>query len=152
MYGNYPDPQMMMYQNRLQRMQAQYPQPPIQPPQMYGNVQHGGLKGRVVMGIDEARAAQVDLDGTAHYFDCPSEATIYKKSIDLNGMPIFETYRRVSPQNQPKQSDVIAALQTRVEQLEKRLEGVYANVQSYAVNANDAGKPESDGIDATAVR
>ena len=152
MYGNYPDPQMMMYQNRLRQMQAQYPQPPIQPPQMYGNVQPSGLKGRIVMGIDEARAAQVDLDGTAHYFDCPSEATIYKKSIDLNGMPVFETYRRVSPQAQPKQSDVIATLQTRVEQLEKRLEGMYVNVQSNAVNSNDAGKPESDGNDATAVR
>lgn len=150
MYGNYPDPTMAMYQNRLRSMQAQYQ--PIQPPQMYGNMpMQSGLKGRVVMGIDEAKAAQIDLDGTPHYFDCPSEATIYKKSIGLDGMPIFESYKRVS-QNQPKQSDVIAMLQERVAILEKRLEGVCVNVQSSANDANVTGKPESNGVDATAVR
>lgn len=150
MYGNFPDPTMAMYQNRLRSMQAQYQ--PIQPPQMYGNMpMQSGLKGRVVTGRDEAKAAQIDLDGTPHYFDSPSETTIYKKSIGLDGMPIFEEYKRVIPQAQPKESDIIAALQSRIEMLERKLEGVYMNVQSNAIHANDA-VGQSDADVSTAVR
>ena len=140
------DPMQMMYQQRLQSMQQQ-----IQP-QMYGNMpMPSGLKGRLVTGRDEAKAAQIDLDGTPHYFDCPSEATIYKKSIGLDGMPIFEEYKRVIPQAQPKESDIIAALQSRIEILERKLEGVYMNVQSNAIHANDA-VGQSDANVSTAVR
>ena len=149
MYG-YQDPTMAMYQNRLQRMQAQY-QPPIQPPQMYGNMpMQSGLKGRVVTGRDEAKAAQIDLDGTPHYFDCPSEATIYKKSIGLDGMPIFRTFKEV--QEQASKTDTLTALQERVAILEKRLEGVYMNVQSNRYDANATGKPESNGSASTEIR
>ena len=141
------DPMQMMYQQRLQSMQQQYQQP-------YGSMAmppQGGLKGRIVTGMEEARAAQIDLDGTPHYFDCPSEATIYKKSIGLDGMPIFEEYKRVIPQAQPKESDIIAALQSRIEILERKLEGVYMNVQSNAIHANDA-VGQSDADVSTAVR
>lgn len=138
------DPMQMMYQQRLQQMQAPYQQ------QQYG-LPPQGLKGRIVTGMEEARAAQIDLDGTPHYFDCPSESTIYKKSIGLDGMPIFEEYKRVIPQAQPKESDIIAALQSRIEILERKLEGVYMNVQSNAIHANDA-VGQSDADVSTAVR
>ena len=147
-YSHIPNvPMQMLYQQRLQSMQQQ-----IQP-QMYGNMpMPSGLKGRIVTGRDEAKAAQIDLDGTPHYFDCPSEATIYKKSIGLDGMPIFEEYKRVIPQAQPKESDIIAALQSRIEILERKLEGVYMNVQSNAIHANDADQPKSDDASAATVR
>lgn len=122
------DPMQMMYQQRLQAMQQQTMQP-------YGSMpMPSGLKGRLVTGRDEAKAAQIDLDGTPHYFDCPSEATIYKKSIGLDGMPVFEEYKRVIPQAQPKESNIIAALQTRIEILEQKLEGVYVNVKPLVTN------------------
>lgn len=140
------DPMQMMYQQRLQSMQQQ-----IQP-QAYGTMPMPSvLKGRLVTGRDEAKAAQIDLDGTPHYFDCPSESTIYKKSIGLDGMPVFEEYKRVIPQAQPKESDIIAALQSRIEVLERKLEGVYMNVQSNATHANDA-VGQSDANVSTAVR
>lgn len=141
-----PDPMQMMYQQRLRSMQQQ-----IQP-QAYGSMpMPSGLKGRLVTGRDEAKAAQIDLDGTPHYFDCPSEATIYKKSIGLDGMPIFEEYKRVISQAQPKEGDIIAALQSRIEILERKLEGVQTNVQSNAIHANDA-VGQSDANVSTAVR
>ena len=140
------DPMQMMYQQRLQSMQQQ-----IQP-QAYGTMPMPSvLKGRLVTGRDEAKAAQIDLDGTPHYFDCPSESTIYKKSIGLDGMPVFEEYKRVIPQAQPKESDIISALQARIEVLERKLEGVYMNVQSNATHANDA-VGQSDANVSTAVR
>lgn len=145
-YGYQHDPMQMMYQQRLRSMQQQ-----IQP-QAYGSMpMPSGLKGRLVTGRDEAKAAQIDLDGTPHYFDCPSEATIYKKSIGLDGMPIFEEYKRVIPQAQPKNGDIIAALQSRIEVLERKLEGVQNNVQSNADHANDA-VGQSDANVSTAVR
>lgn len=133
------DPMQMMYQQRLQSMQQQYQQP-------YGSMAmppQGGLKGRIVTGMEEARAAQIDLDGSVFVFPSLSENKIYTKTIGLNGMPIFEVYTKQTEQEQRTpvyaESGVVMALQQRVEVLEKMLRGVGANVQSDAVDANDAG-------------
>lgn len=78
-YQDYPmygaTPQM---QERLSRMEQTYRTPP--------------LRGRVVTGIEEARASQISLDGTPSFFPSPSEGKIYEKAIDLNGMPVFKVY------------------------------------------------------------
>lgn len=133
------DPMQMIYQQRLQSMQQQYQQP-------YGSMAmppQGGLKGRIVTGMEEARAAQIDLDGSVFVFPSLSENKIYTKTIGLNGMPIFEVYTKQTEQEQRTpvyaESGVVMALQQRVEVLEKMLRGVGANVQSDAVDANDAG-------------
>lgn len=142
MYGNYqsynpmPDPAMMEMQERLKRMQQQqaYRTMPPQPAMpMYG------IKGRPVTNIEEARAAQIDFDGSMSYFPCPAERKIFAKGLDLNGNPVFEVYQLVTGnvQQQPAyvESSAFMALQQRVEQLEAALKGANNNV--YAVNANN---------------
>lgn len=107
-----------MYQQRLQQMQAPYQQ------QQY--VQAQGLKGRIVTGMEEARAAQIDLDGSVFVFPSLSENKIYTKTIGLDGLPIFETYEKIQPKDtSSKQADAISSLQKRIDDLEKRVEGVY---------------------------
>ncbi|PWM78688.1 MAG: hypothetical protein DBY32_04195 [Phascolarctobacterium sp.] len=109
------------------------------PPQQA--IQYGGIKGRVVTSIDEARAAQIDFDGSASYFPCPAERKIYVKSLDLNGNPVFEVYQLTNngTQQQPVyvENSAFAALQQRVEQLEAALKGVSGNVQPGANITND---------------
>lgn len=82
-------------QQRLQYMQEMQGQA-ITPPQQYNNSPFlnmaGGLRGRAVTSIEEARAAQIELDGTIFYFPSLAENKIYTKSVGLDGMPIFNVY------------------------------------------------------------
>lgn len=102
MYG-YPDYQTGMYgaipqmQDRLNRME-QACVPPI--------------RGRAVTSVEEARAAQIGLDGTPSFFPSPSEGKVYEKAIDLNGMPVFKVYvlSKGATQN---------TLESRISELEK---------------------------------
>lgn len=130
MYGQYNPymgaaPQMQQRLNYLQQQQQQMYQPQMPMAQM----PQQALKGRVVTGVDEAKAAQIDLDGTSTFFPCPAEGKIYEKSIDLNGLPAFRVYQLV---NQQEQKQVVYAersyvdnLIQRVDNLEKRLGGIY---------------------------
>lgn len=95
MYG-YPDyqtgmygavPQMQARLNQLEGYQAQQLQAAQQMQQ-----QVSPLRGRTVTCMEEVKAAQVMLDGTAAYFPSPSEGRIYEKSIDLNGNPVYKIY------------------------------------------------------------
>lgn len=155
MYGNYPsynpipaDPAMIEMQERLKRMQQAYRPMPSQPA-------YGGIKGRMVTSVDEARAAQIDFDGSMSYFPCPAERKIFAKGLDLNGNPVFEVYQLVAGnvQQQPAyvESSAFAALQQRVEQLEAALKGANNNVQPYAVNANNE-QSQPAGTNAADVR
>ena len=88
MYGQYnpymgATPQMQQRLNYLQQQQQQMYQPTMQQPMPMA------LKGRIVTGMDEAKAAQIDLDGTSTFFPCPAEGKIYEKLIGLDGLPIF---------------------------------------------------------------
>ena len=144
-YPNYntlpPDPAMLAMQERLKQMQRQQQMYQPMPQPQYS----GGVKGRMVTSIDEARAAQIDFDGSASYFPCPAERKIYVKSLDLNGNPVFEVYQLMSGNvQQPTyvESSAFAALQQRVEQLEAALKGANNSVQqSNAVNTNDERQP-----------
>lgn len=49
------------------------------------------------MSVDEARAAQIDFDGSVSYFPSPAENKIYTKTTDLNGLPVFVTYVAEKP-------------------------------------------------------
>ena len=90
MYGQYnpymgATPQMQQRLNYLQQQQQQMYQPTMQQPMT--------LKGRIVTSMDEAKAAQIDLDGTSTFFPCPAEGKIYEKLIGLDGLPIFRVYQ-----------------------------------------------------------
>lgn len=102
MYGNYYNPygatqQMQQRLANLQQQQQQMyqqPMPTMMPPAQpntYPPVQQ--IKGRPVTSIEEARAAQVDLDGTSTYFPAPAEGKIYEKLIGMDGLPILEFIR-----------------------------------------------------------
>lgn len=146
-YGAGPDMQRrldMMQQRQVYGQQGYVPQdysPAGMQPVPAGN--SGGIQGRIVMGVEEAKAAQIPLDGTPVYFPSPAERKIYVKSIGLDGMPLFNTYELASSKNnaEPTYADnaTVAALQKRVEQLESLLmKGADVNVQSNAVNGNVA--------------
>ena len=132
-YGTGSYPAMQSRLDSLQQYQQQYmrPQNPM-----------SALSGRIVTGIEEARASQIPLDGTISYFPSPAENKIYVKSIDMQGLPVFLTYelqRNVVPvQPQYVDSSAFTSLQSRVEALEKALKGDVTNEQPITANANYA--------------
>jgi hypothetical protein len=74
------------YQQRLDAMmqnQQMYPQMLSQP---------NYLKGRPVVSIEEARAAQIDLDGSLFIFTDIGNKKIYTKQINLDGTATLNTY------------------------------------------------------------
>lgn len=106
--------------------------PAYQPPQRLA-----GLKGRMVSGLEEARAAQIDFDGSVSYFPCPSEGKIYTKSIDLNGMPVFMTYA-VQEAPQPLYADgtALGEIKARLSAVERVLKDLgYDEPNAIAGNA-----------------
>lgn len=132
MYG-YPNYQTGMYgatpqmQDRLNQMEQAY-QPMRVPP----------IRGRIVTGIEEARAAQISLDGTPSFFPSPAEGKVYEKSIDLNGMPIFKVYALSTTPKQVPVADTIAALENKVAELEKAVTAMRGETEneSNATNGN----------------
>ena len=137
MYGQYnpymgATPQMQQRLNYLQQQQQQMYQPTMQQPMTMA------LKGRIVTGMDEAKAAQIDLDGTSTFFPCPAEGKIYEKSIDLNGLPVFRVYQLSNSQEQKQvvyaERSCVDNLIQRVDKLEKQLGGM--NHESDANNGN----------------
>lgn len=82
-----PDP----YQQRLSQLEQQrFQQSPVQLAEAPQRASM--LKGRVVASMEEARASQVDFDGSTTYFVSPAEKKIYAKSIGMDGLPVFLTY------------------------------------------------------------
>ena len=130
--GSYPT-----MQNRLDSLQQQYQQQYARPQNTMS-----ALSGRIVTGLEEARASQIALDGTISYFPSPAEDKIYAKYIDMQGLPVFLTYelqRNVVPvQPQYVDNSMFATLQSRVEALEKALKGDVASEPTTNANANYA--------------
>lgn len=54
-----------------------------------------GLKGRPVVSIEEARAAQIDLDGSLHIFTDIGNKKIYTKQINVDGTATLNVYSLV---------------------------------------------------------
>ena len=53
------------------------------------------LKGRPVVSLEEARASQIDLDGSLHIFTDIGNKKIYTKQINLDGTATLNTYALV---------------------------------------------------------
>lgn len=99
-----------MYSNLPQNnLYYQYPygqQQYIRNPQMDQNLAVGGqyslapmmtqpnnyIKGRPVASLEEARAAQIDFDGSLHVFTDIGNKKIYTKQINLDGTATLNTY------------------------------------------------------------
>lgn len=50
------------------------------------------IKGRPVASLEEARAAQIDFDGSLHVFTDIGNKKIYTKQINLDGTATLHTY------------------------------------------------------------
>lgn len=139
MYGNFnynpfsygsiqtQQPNAQRMNEMQQQMMPQYSQ--YTPGVLQGPQNAQMLKGRVVGSIEEAKAAQVDLDGSVTYFASPGEGRIYAKSIGMNGLPIFQVYELLKNEpvaqaasNAQDSNDLvqrIAALEEKVKELTK---------------------------------
>lgn len=164
MYGNYYNPygatqQMQQRLANLQQQQQQMyqqPMPTMMPPAQpnaYQPVQQ--IKGRPVTSIEEARAAQVDLDGTSTYFPAPAEGKIYEKLIGMDGLPIFRVYQlqQDGGMQAPVYADnnTVLALQRRIEKLEEQIGGM-TNDEHIPDDADGAAGRKSNGTNATVRR
>lgn len=117
MYNNmypYGQPiQQQLAQNRMEQLQQQYNgmfQPNMQMQQQQQNVMNA-IKGRPVSGIEEARAAMIDLDGSLFVFTDIANKKIYTKQIQLDGSAEVKTYKLIEqPMQETKeleQSDYV---------------------------------------------
>jgi hypothetical protein len=93
-----------MYSSPLQQTPQYYygynPQRAQMIPQEQPVVQNYALnyiKGRPVVSIDEARAAQIDLDGSLYVFPDLGNKKIYTKQINMDGTATFNVFE-LAPQ------------------------------------------------------
>lgn len=121
MYGApmyYGNPTMQTAQQRLQMMEAQYPQFANNPAMGYGQVNpymnqpaqnSTVLKGRPVSNMEEANAAMIDFDGSLFVFPDKTHGKIYTKQLGLDGNIIFNVY---SQDNSPAASAPVPSAPT----------------------------------------
>ena len=105
MYG-YGMPQ---YQRMIQTPQAEQSAPVINQQQPYNAPiimqQTNYIKGRPVVSIDEARASQIDLDGSLYVFPDLGNKKIYTKQINMDGTASFNVFE-LSGANESSQAPV----------------------------------------------
>lgn len=126
-YNGYPQVQG----NYPQTYQQRYPQQQMQMP--VNNI----VKGRVVTGIEEARAAQVELDGTPSYFPSLGEGKIYVKYIGMDGLPVFQTFIVEQPKPQ-MQGISLESLAQRVQNIENAIQNMNGGAGHVQPNGDDA--------------
>ena len=130
-YNGYPQAQG----NYPQTFPQRYPQQQMQMP--VNNI----VKGRVVTGIEEARAAQVDLDGTPSYFPSLGEGKIYVKYIGMDGLPVFQTF--IVEQQKPQMPGIsLESLAQRVQNIENAIQNMNGGAVNVQPNGNDANATE----------
>ena len=126
-YNGYPQVQG----NYPQAFTQRYPQQQMQMP--VNNI----VKGRVVTGIEEARAAQVDLDGTPSYFPSLGEGKIYVKYIGMDGLPVFQSFIVEQPKPQ-MQGISLESLAQRVQNIENAIQNMNGGAGHVQPNGDDA--------------
>ena len=159
MYGQMPypygNPTLQNAQQRLQMMEAQYPQfaanygqPMGQPPSPQPQTPAAPvLKGRPVSNEQEANAAMIDFDGSLFIFPDKAHGKIYTKQLGLDGNIIFERYSidqlpEAAPMTAPtKQIDLSGYVKrSEVESLVNELvEQRLSKIEQKPVNSNKGG-------------
>lgn len=132
MYGQnmyYPSPAMQTAQQRLQMMEAQYPQyanqmtytqqPTYQNPSQPMASAAPVLKGRPVSNEEEANAAMIDFDGSLFVFPDKAHGKIYTKQLGLDGNIVFNRYSIDLP-SQPKQETLVQSPQIDLSEYAKK--------------------------------
>lgn len=137
MYGQFPNAYSgYPMQNRFGSVDQQYQQQISR----QSPVQVMPLNGRIVTGVEEARASQISLDGTPSYFPSPAENKIYVKSLDMNGLPVFLVYELKLPENNNltpgfAENSQMAELKSRVDTLESKIKEIL-NHESNTTSTN----------------
>lgn len=72
-----------------------YQQQPMQQFNQQPQMQQPQLKGRPVSSIEEARAAQVDFDGSVFIFPDTANKRIYTKCINMDGTSTLNTFELI---------------------------------------------------------
>lgn len=98
MYGYGMQPQ---YQRMIQTQQPEQTAPAATPQQSFTAPilmpQGNYIKGRPVVSIDEARASQIDLDGSLYVFPDLGNKKIYTKQINMDGTAAFNVFELSAP-------------------------------------------------------
>ena len=99
LYNNLPQQMPYMYgygipnyQRGAAQVQDAQLQPPTQTPPTFVMPQPNFIKGRPVVSIDEARASQIDLDGSLYVFPDLGNKKIYTKQINMDGTATFNVF------------------------------------------------------------
>lgn len=116
---------------------ASYVRPEVPAYMMPQTATSAGLKGRPVSSFEEARVAQIDLDGSISIFPDLGNKKIYTKRINADGTAAIHTY---SLDEQPIEPVADYATRDEVLELKQTLEGILAKLQS-APAAQPAQKP-----------
>lgn len=132
MYQNFP------YYNDNSQLggYVNYPQQNFKMPQVQAQVP--GLKGRPVTSLEEARAAQIDLDGSLFIFPDLSNNRIYTKQLGIDGTAPLKVYELVEQPIQV-QTDYVTReeLNETINQLLQRFE----NAETVTVKQTTAPVP-----------
>lgn len=129
----YMNPAVQATQQRLQMMEAQYPQfapqnnpYPPQTTQPVNTTNVLNLKGRPVSNEEEANAAMIDFDGSLFVFPDKAHGKIYTKQLGMDGNILFLRYSLDNPQEQkaaPESTVDLSGYVTK-EQLDKALSDI----------------------------
>ena len=92
-------PNPYYYQNANPYLGSQYQQ------RLYAAPQNGYLKGRPVLSLEEAKASQIDLDGSVHIFTDIGNKKIYTKQFNMDGTATLNVYALVENTEMPKEED-----------------------------------------------
>jgi hypothetical protein len=117
-----------MYYYPQQQQQQYAATVPYMQPQAQAQVQNQvqGLKGRPVSSIEEARAAQIDFDGSLFVFPDLANKRIYTKQINLDGtasLNVYELKEMVVPK-----SDIDYVTKQEFETVVKELSAAVQNI------------------------
>lgn len=122
----YPTPMFQSPQQRLQALEAQYPQF-AQPGYTQPIQQQPVVKGRPVANEEEANAAMIDFDGSLFVFPDKAHGRIYTKQLGMDGNIVFMRY--VLEQQAPVQSSTPVQEQPQafvtIDAFNKALDDVY---------------------------
>lgn len=138
MYGQpmyYPSPISQTAQQRLQSLEAQYPQyaqnPAMVTPQSNAYIPPA-IRGRFVSNEEEANAAMIDFDGSVFVFVDKPHGKVYTKQLGSDGNIIFNKYSQDGSPEKPKEAspnyvtyncfnDKLSEMNQKIEDLEHRL-------------------------------
>lgn len=129
-------------QQRLMQMEQQQQQQ-VQMPQQMSNQNY--LKGRPVVSIEEARAAQIDLDGSLFVFTDIGNKKIQTKQINLDGTATLNTYSLVD-NVVPSESYVTKS------ELNEAIEAIKKEWEEKKGVISDNAKQQSGSVKTTAVK